>query len=84
MGEDSIFNGNLPQFRDEVVQATMSESQTQGISSVQGVILKHANLVINKMKDLAGNHDQNGGEKKFKKLVDKMLFNYRNIGMFFC
>jgi hypothetical protein len=76
MGEDSIFNGNLPDFRDAYVQATLNDYHgSRGISTVQGVILDHANLTINKMTHLAGNN-----HNQFKKLIDKMLFNYRNIG----
>jgi hypothetical protein len=81
LGEDSIFNGNLPDFRDSYVQATLNDyHSSHGISTVQEVILEHANLTISKMTHLAGKDNKNGS-KLFKKLIDKMLFNYKNIGM---
>ena len=47
MGEDSIFNGNLPKLRDEMVAA----SETQGQSAVDEVIRRHAEYTIRTMKN---------------------------------
>ena len=77
LGEDSIFNSALPAFRDDLVQATA----TGDVVAVQNVVRTHAANIINKMKQTAkteGKNDDN--HHQLKRLVDKQLFNYRNIG----
>ena len=85
MGEDSIFNGNLPKLRDEMVAA----SQTGGQNSVDDVLAENAEYVIRKMKDRAKidfqqNPKLHGNRtiKSVKKITDKMLFNYKNLGTY--
>lgn len=85
MGEDSIFNGNLPKLRDEMVTA----SETGGHASVEEVILGNAEYTIRKMKDRARSHFAKNPElygnrtiKSVKKITDKMLFNYKNLGTY--
>ena len=77
LGEDSIFNSALPAFRDDLVQATA----TGDVVAVQNVVRTHAANIIKKMKQTAkteGKNDDN--HHQLKRLVDKQLFNYRNIG----
>jgi hypothetical protein len=95
MGEDSVFNANLTVLRDAVVQATSIGSAEQlqnvildfGQSTVLGMrkmvrtAMGESRVSANNQKKLQSHTVS--GEKDFKKLrhiVDKMLFNYRNIG----
>lgn len=78
LGEDSIFNSNLPAFRDNIVRASVEGND------IQEVLIDYADLVLNKMKDLAVlDLKKSKGKKKvkdLKRMTDKMLFNYKNIG----
>lgn len=110
MGEDSIFNGQLNAFRNELVKAL---SDPAGTAAVHNLVLRHAEAVDEKMleiamKDLQQNFGSELGKSKkrrktgkgggsasnktriadgaanpikLKHVVDKMLFNYRNIGI---
>lgn len=86
LGEDSIFNGNLPAFRDEVVKgATQYPGDT---NIVQATVIKHSKYVVKEMKSLSALHIEKNKslkknkmvKKKVDKITDKMLFNFRNIG----
>lgn len=111
MGEDSVFNANLPLLRDEIVGAITSD---RGVDHLQTIIEKHGKYVIKKMTEMAmkdiartpnliddqkdGNSTQltekekkkmktmgkkkklSKDRKKILRVVDKMLFNFRNIG----
>ena len=86
LGEDSIFNGNLPAFRDEVVKgATQYPGDT---NIVQATVIKHSKYVVKEMKALSAIHIEKNkalkknkmAKKKVDKITDKMLFNFRNIG----
>ena len=86
LGEDSIFNGNLPAFRDEVVRgATQFPGDTD---VVQATVMKHSKYVVKEMKSLSAIHIEKNKttkrdktvKKKVEKITDKMLFNFRNIG----
>ncbi len=92
MGEDSVFNGNLTFLRDSIVAATGSPKK------LQEVVLDYGKSTVFGMKKMVkqalGDLQQHGGikkkqnsnkgkdMKKMKHIVDKMLFNYRNIGEF--
>jgi DNA polymerase III alpha subunit (gram-positive type) len=85
MGEDSIFNGNLPKLRDEMVAA----SESRGLSAVDEVIRQNAEFTIRTMKNRAKNHFLQNPElhgnrtiKSVTKITDKMLFNYKNLGTY--
>jgi len=56
------------------------------LAAVEKLALDYGRVVANKMKKLAkvklGNHTEKA--KKLKYAVDKMLFNYRNIGLPLC
>lgn len=75
MGEDSIFNSNLPEIKDHIVEAA---SKTP--DDVQKVVLKDSKKIVTKMLTIAKEMDSENSKEKIKHVVDKMLFNYRNIG----
>ena len=86
LGEDSIFNGKLPVFRNELVAAV---SDPQGVDAVQRVVLKHSRIIVDRMLNMAKEDMAKSNavkvkaktkSSKLKHVVDKMLFNYRNIG----
>ena len=72
MGEDSIFNSNLHEVK---VQAASKTAEV-----VQNVVLKDAKKIVSKMLSVAKDMDPESSKEKIKRVVDKMLFNYRNIG----
>lgn len=79
MGEDSIFNGRLTEFRDDIVRIIGDKSHR--LKDLQEVVVKHGDYVQGKMIEQALNFtDVAGTSKPPKHVVDKMLFNYRNIG----
>jgi hypothetical protein len=76
----SIFNSNLPEVRDEIVKASMQQDQA---GAVREAVAKTAKMLLKKMSAQAaamGARKEQEGEAKVTRLVDKMLFNYRNIG----
>ena len=88
LGEDSIFNGNLPAFRDEVVRgATQFPGNTD---VVQATVIKHSKYVVKEMKSISATYIEKNkstkrdktAKKKVEKISDKMLFNFRNIGKY--
>ncbi len=88
MGEDSVFNANLTVLRDNMVKATDS------ISAMEKVLLDYGRSTVRNMKEMVKQsinqdlHKFKGSKgstkdkslKQMKYIVDKMLFNYRNIG----
>jgi tetratricopeptide (TPR) repeat protein len=81
MGEDSHFNSGLGEFRDGLVKAISSNSDDATRKSLHS----YAKLVVSKMVNESlndvNNVDNIGGiAKRPKRVIDKMLFNYRNIG----
>ena len=64
----------LPAFRDELVQATASPDPL----AVQSVVDTHARRVVTEMRRTAA--AEGVDTKHLKRLADKQLFNYRNIG----
>jgi tetratricopeptide (TPR) repeat protein len=81
MGEDSIFNVNLPAFRDDVAVA-IADKSTGGMKHLREVITKHGQFVQDKMIEKARNFTKSSSSpsKNILHVVDKMLFNFRNIG----
>lgn len=75
LGEDSIFNSQLPEVKEHVVQAASGSSE-----QVREVVARDAKLITTKMIALAKEMDEDSSKGKILRIVDKMLFNYRNIG----
>jgi tetratricopeptide (TPR) repeat protein len=76
LGEDSLFNSNLPQFRDKLV-ATIAK---QDFVQVKDLVNSFGAKIVDKMKTAAYDFINSTERKTITKMVDKMLFNYRNIG----
>ena len=76
LGEDSIFNSNLPQFRDQLV-ATIAK---QEFLLVRDLVNNFGLKIINRMKSAAQTFINTTEHNNIKRIIDKMLFNYRNIG----
>ena len=92
IGEDSIFNGVLPHVRDEIVKAL-----PQGQMSLLRVVSENARVIINKMYDrvsdlqlrssnysgleIGQDQRQRRDSEKPIHIVDKMLFNFQNVGL---
>ena len=92
MGEDSVFNSNLAELRDSVVKASEIDgpgrtNAPEGESNMPETA-KVIRTFGNKIVDLAKNSSKLTNPKSepakksgnVKHVVDKMLFNYRNIG----
>lgn len=76
MGEDSIFNSNLPDVRDQIVQVA-----DFGVERIKETVDKNAKILLQKMLATASKVSTNSSHKeRILRVVDKMLFNYRNIG----
>eukprot|EP01041_Mallomonas_annulata_P013383 gene13383-28372_t len=79
MGEDSVFNPVLDELRNDLVEVLSKSGQTN--DAVKKVVQKHGKRVVAKMLSLASTATTNTTRSgKVKRVVDKMLFNYRNIG----
>jgi tetratricopeptide (TPR) repeat protein len=76
MGEDSYFNSGLSSFRDKLVAAMSSFDLTE----TQQVLKAYAAEVEGKMVNQSLNDPSRKRMAPAKRVVDKMLFNYRNIG----
>eukprot|EP01036_Dinobryon_divergens_P022684 gene22684-30966_t len=76
MGEDSVFNGNISSFRDRLVAA----GNQGGQPAMEKVVLDYGAATVRKMRDLAAGGRRNES-RRVKHVIDKMLFNYRNIGL---
>ena len=96
MGEDSVFNAHLADLRDSIVRASEKDGPgrtnvPEGESNMPEtakVVKTFGNKIVKKMLDLAKNSSKLTNPKgesskkvgNVKHVVDKMLFNYRNIG----
>ena len=99
MGENSIFNGNLPQFRDALVKkltpatkiyededGIMTSREEVDMKGLRAFVVDHGLFILDAMKAEAYNsssHSHSDLQRTrlpFRRVVDKMLFNYRNIG----
>lgn len=72
IGEDSVFNGNLPAIRDNLVTAL----GWNDVARTQATILQEAQGVVAAMRSRV----PAGRAAAVTRIVDKMLFNFRNIG----
>jgi hypothetical protein len=81
IGEDSIFNSNLNDIRDAIVAAHVTMQETNDPRVLPDAITAQAKRVLKltsaKVREVGDGVKQKG---KIKRVVDKMLFNYRNIG----
>ena len=92
MGEDSVFNGNLTYLRDAMVQVNTDENSQKRLESVlldfgQSTVQGMKKMVRQTVGEQAKGKTKNANKdwKKMRHIVDKMLFNYRNIGeLCFC
>lgn len=71
LGEDSVVNGNLPEFRDKLVRVA-----TSGEDAVQQYLEGSAQRYVEQMLAKVPAERRS----RTKHVVDKMLFNYRNVG----
>eukprot|EP01036_Dinobryon_divergens_P036186 gene36186-47054_t len=79
MGEDSVFNPVLDELRNDLVEVLSKSGKTN--DAVKKVVQKYGKRVVAKMLSLASTATTNTTRSgKVKRVVDKMLFNYRNIG----
>ena len=89
IGEDSIFNSRLPAFRDEIVQAT-----SKGHAKLEEVVNRNAEDIVDRMYQKTNtllrtnnmelnmtSKDKPDTRKHISHIVDKMLFNYPNVGL---
>lgn len=81
IGEDSIFNSNLNSIRDAIVAAHTKMQENHDPDVLAKTIAHEARRVLkltaSKVREVRDGVQQKG---KIKRVVDKMLFNYRNIG----
>lgn len=87
LGEDSIFNAHLEALRSGLVDLGRSN---KGLSDLQATVSKYGTFIISEMKTVAKlsmknyNSSSDGNTKtsknSVKRILDKMLFNYRSIG----
>jgi len=77
-GENSVFNGRLPELRNEIVRVSMEAPHT-----IDVVTRELADDVVEEMKrrwKRMGKAAGGGAQVEPKRLVDKMLTNYYNVG----
>jgi tetratricopeptide (TPR) repeat protein len=84
-GENSVFNGRLPDIRDQIVAASTGDSEEDMIETSRRL----ANEVVEEMQQRwnhlqastrKGGVDDGEASLKPKRLADKMLTNYYNVG----
>lgn len=80
IGEDSIFNSNLNVIRDAIVAAHVKQQETQDPTVLRDAIASQAKRVLKLTASKVKEGDGVKQKGKIKRVVDKMLFNYRNIG----
>eukprot|EP01042_Synura_sphagnicola_P000181 gene181-182_t len=79
IGEESVFNTALPPFRDELVAVMQGDN---AMKMIQKVVKRYGEGIILNMTTKARRMSaQDGRTQKYKRIVDKMLFNYKNIGL---
>ena len=76
LGEDSLFNSNLPEFRDKLVTTIAKQDFVQ----VRDLVNSFGAKIVDKMKTTAYGFMNSTERNTISKMIDKMLFNYRNIG----
>lgn len=85
MGEDSVFNANLTYLRDNIVRVSSQSSPYEAEEKLRELILDYGDNTVKIMRHTAerlyyvSNQDE---MKKVNYIVDKMLFNYKNIRKF--
>ena len=79
LGEDSVFNSRLPAFQTEFV----AEVSKGDLAAANDVIARFGSEILNAMKRGLQRDPSVSKEKKraMRRIVDKMLFNYNNLGM---
>jgi hypothetical protein len=79
LGEDSVFNSRLPAFQKDFV----AEVSKGDINAANSVIAKFGSEILETMKlGLQRDGSVSTHKKKaVRRIVDKMLFNYNNLGM---
>jgi hypothetical protein len=93
MGEDSVFNSELKEMRDAIVRASVSDGDgalssetgsSRPLPHTAAVVKKFGNSIVKKMIKRANTTEAAGNSNRIRHVVDKMLFNYRNIGTILC
>lgn len=85
MGEDSVFNANLTALRDNIVAISSSSVDTyQNTADLEELLVDYGDQTVEKMKETAERlyyvEGKAGSDQStVKYIVDKMLFNYKNI-----
>jgi hypothetical protein len=78
-GENSVFNGQLDHIRNRIVEASLVDS-----GNLSSTIEELADAVVSEMRSrwkmVADEEDRAAGRDQPKRLVDKMLTNYYNVG----
>jgi len=82
MGEDSVFNGRLPQVRDAIVRAVSATAAAGSLRPLVDAVEAHSRGIAEAMhaKLAPAERLNTATGKRVARIVDKMLFNYRNIG----
>jgi tetratricopeptide (TPR) repeat protein len=96
MGEDSFFNANLTFLRNSIVEVSTEYPQEEAFYALEDLLLEYGDHTVEKMKesvldlyyqeennksdDKEKNTKKSGKPEEMKHIVDKMLFNYKNIG----
>jgi Sulfotransferase family len=80
-GENSVFNGQLDQIRNKIVETSMLGDTVK----LNDVIVGLAEDVVDEMRDrwrmvASGGHGSIDGQQEPRRFVDKMLTNYYNVG----
>ena len=81
IGEDSIFNGLLPLVISDISNVI---KQSKTVEAVAVVILHHAENILERMQTRAEQIRKEQGihsDLPIRYIVDKMVFNFRNIGL---
>lgn len=80
IGEDSVFNGNLIEFRDKLVAISSTGDSKKQLKQEKKLIHTYANRTIAEMYKYVNKSQSQTEVSTIKHVVDKMLFNYKNIG----
>ena len=90
VGEDSIFNAYLPQLRKDLVTAS---THSTPLVEVEKIVAKYGDMVLQDMKIKAGRIKNGAAKRMFggsvglsgddahSYIVDRMVFNYKNVGL---
>lgn len=80
IGEDSIFNSNLNVIRDAIVAAHVAQQETGDPLALSSAVEAQAKRILRLTAAKVREGDGVAQKGKIRRVVDKMLFNYRNIG----